>query len=106
VKPTTVRPPIGRRRGRMAHPAFRDEVSRIALDALRTATDPLSTTELARRVMTERGLDLNDVALGRTMERRLGACLNHWRRKRGAVRSIPGQVWPICGRSYKIESCQ
>lgn len=81
---------IGPRRVPTAHHAFRGEVSRIVLEALRDAPGPLTTTELTRRVMAARGLDMNDVALSRTMSQRVGACLNHWRRKRGAVRSMPG----------------
>ena len=40
--------------------------------------------------MKERGLDANDLALKRKMGQRVGACLNHWRRVRGVVRSMPG----------------
>jgi hypothetical protein len=40
--------------------------------------------------MKERSLDLNGVALRRVMGRRIGACLNHWRRVRGILKSIPG----------------
>lgn len=81
---------IGARRVPPAHHAFRGEVSRIILEALRKTTVPLSTSDLTERVMKERGLDLNDAPLRRTMGRRVGACLNHWRRVRGAVKSIPG----------------
>jgi hypothetical protein len=75
-------------------------VSRIVIEALRDAPGPLTTTELTRRVMTARGLDMNDVALTRTMSQRVGACLNHWRRKRGAVRSMPGP-----GKCWRGRSC-
>jgi hypothetical protein len=82
-----------------AHHAFRGEVSRIILESLRTAVGPLSTTALTERVMKGRGLDVNDVALKRTMGRRVGACLNHWRRVRGVVKSIPGpgmvNLWEV-----------
>jgi hypothetical protein len=82
-----------------AHHAFRGEVSRILLTALREADRPLSTTELTERVMRERGLNMKDVKLKRTMGRRIGASLNHWRRVRGALESLkgPGQVlyWQI-----------
>ena len=81
-----------------AHHAFRGEVSRIVLEALREATRPLSTTQLAEHVMRERGLDVNDKALCRVMSRRVGACLRNWGRQ-GAIRSMlgPGQVnlWEI-----------
>lgn len=82
-----------------AHHAFRGEVSRILLESLRAADRPLSTTELTERVMRERGLNTKDVKLKRTMGRRIGASLNHWRRVRGALESLrgPGQVlyWQI-----------
>jgi hypothetical protein len=70
-----------------AHHAFRGEITRIILEALRETTRPLSTTQLAERVMHERGLDTGDKVLCRTMSRRIGACLRHWK-IRGAVRGI------------------
>ena len=82
-----------------AHHAFRGEVSRIILEGLRQASGPLSTTALTERVMRERGLDLNDTRLKQTMGRRVGACLNHWRRVRGVVKSMPGpgqvNLWEV-----------
>jgi hypothetical protein len=72
------------------HHAFRGEVSRIVLESLRTAVGPLSTTQLTERVMRERGLTLNDKRLRRTMTHRVGACLRHWKRERGVIRSMPG----------------
>ena len=57
------------------------------------------TGALAERVMTERGLDTADVALKRVMINRVSACLRHWEKKRGAVRSMPGRgqshMWEI-----------
>jgi hypothetical protein len=92
---------IGPRRVPVAHHAFRGEVSRIVLESLRTAMRPLSTIELTERVMAERGLDLNDLALKRTMSRRVGACLRHWEKTRGALRGMPGpgqrKLWEIAG---------
>lgn len=73
-----------------AHHAFRGEISRILLEALRTADRPLSTTELTDRVMRDRGLNLDDAKLHQTMQRRVGASLNHWRRVRGVLESMPG----------------
>lgn len=70
-----------------AHHAFRGEVSRIILEALRETTKPLSTNQLAERVMRERGLDTGDKALFRIMNKRIGACLRHWK-MRGVVRGI------------------
>jgi hypothetical protein len=66
----------------------------LVIEALRDAPGPPPTTELTRRVTTARGLDMNDVALTRTMGRRVGARLNDWHRTRGAVRSMPGsRMW-------------
>jgi hypothetical protein len=73
-----------------AHHALRGEVSRIILESLRKAAGPLSTTALTDAVMRKRGLDLNDLTLKSTMGRRVGACLNHWKRIRGVVRAMPG----------------
>ena len=81
---------IGARRVPPAHHAFRGEVSRIVLETLRVATVPLVTATIAERVMTERGLDIADVALKRVMVNRVSACLRHWEKKRGAIRSMPG----------------
>lgn len=90
---------IGPRRVPPAHHAFRGEVTRMLLQALRNATRPLTTTEPAERVMQERGLDMNNVQLKRTMGRRVGASLNHWKRVRGLVTSMPGpgqvNMWEI-----------
>lgn len=90
---------IAPRRVPPAHHAFRVEVSRIVLEALRDATRPLTTTEIALRVMKERGLDTNDTALARTMGKRVSACLRHREKKRGALRSMPGpgqvHMWEI-----------
>lgn len=90
---------LGTRPVPTAHHAFRGEVSRIVLETLRTAVGPLSTTALTEAVMKGRGLDVNDSALKRTMGRRVGACLNHWRRVRGVVKSMPGpgmvNLWEV-----------
>lgn len=85
---------LGPRKVPPAHHAYHGEVTRIVLEALRTAAAPLATTELARRVMVERGLDTTDTALSRTMAKRIGACLRHWQQK-GTIRSMagPGQVY-------------
>lgn len=73
-----------------AHHAFRGEISRILLEALRKSGAPMSTRALTDIVMKERGLDLNDVRLHRLMQQRVGASLNHWRRKRGMLASTEG----------------
>ena len=69
------------------HHAFRGEVSRIVLTALRESRRPMTTTALTERVMKERGLDAENGPLRRVMSRRVGACLRG-HRKRGLVRFI------------------
>ena len=80
------------------HQAFRGEVTRIVLTALRNAKKPLTTRDIAQRVMAERGLDTSNERLLRLMARRTGACLRD-HRKRGLVRSEHGAgtylVWEI-----------
>jgi hypothetical protein len=88
--PTIDMAAIGPRRVPTAHHAFRGEVSRIVLETLRTATAPLVTDTIAERVMVKRRLDTSDVALRRVIASRVSACLRHWEKKRGAVRSMPG----------------
>jgi hypothetical protein len=80
-----------------AHHAVRGEVSRIVPESFRTAAGPLSTNQITERVMREHGLDLNDARLRVTMRRRVGSCLNHWKRVRGVIRSIPGPGQVCCG---------
>ena len=71
------------------HQAFKGEVTRIVLTALRNAKKPLTTADVAQRVMAERGLDTSNARLVRTMQKRAGACLRHWE-KRGTARKQPG----------------
>lgn len=71
------------------HAAFKGEVSRILLGALRTAGKPLSTQDLTRILMQERGLPHDDLKTRRTMLRRVGASMNSWKHKQ-VVKSSPG----------------
>lgn len=71
------------------HHAFKGEVTRVVLTALRNAKRPLTTAEIAQRVMAERGLDTANLRLLKTMQKRTGACLRHWERK-GAARKQRG----------------
>lgn len=70
-----------------AHRAVRGDLTRATLDALRDASGPMTTIELARHVMAERGLNTADRALLQLYTRRTGALLR-WQRKRGILRSI------------------
>ncbi|MBN9555865.1 MAG: hypothetical protein J0H61_14550 [Alphaproteobacteria bacterium] len=76
------------------HHAFKGETTRIVLETIRTAGRPVGTTTITEAVMKARGLDRNDAAMFRLMSKRVGACLRHWERGHGAIRSIagPGQV--------------
>jgi hypothetical protein len=66
------------------------DTGRIILDALRTATMPLTTATVCEAVMKARDLDTNDKGLCRLMMKRTLANLKHWSRKRGLIRSMPG----------------
>jgi hypothetical protein len=56
------------------HQAFRGEVSPIVLATLRNAKKPLTTQDIAHRVMAERGLDTANQKLLKLMGKRAGAC--------------------------------
>lgn len=80
------------------HHAFRGEVTRIVLTTLRNAKRPLTTQEIAQRVMAERGLDTANARLLKTMTKRTGACLRNWQKQGGVTRQPgPGQfmLWEI-----------
>lgn len=68
--------------------ASKGEVQQIVLRYLRTASEPKKTTDLTEQVMKERGMDLSDHDLRRTMVKRTGACLRNLREK-GIVESLP-----------------
>ncbi len=80
------------------HAAFRGEVSRIVLTALRQSRKPLTAQDIAQHVMAERGLNTSDKGLVRLVGKRVGACLRHQRDK-GFVRSERGPgaylVWKV-----------
>jgi hypothetical protein len=68
-----------------AHRALRGDLTRAPLDALRDAAGPMTTKELARHVMAERGLNTADVSLSQLFTCRTGALLRH-QKKRGILR--------------------
>jgi len=82
-----------------AHRALRGDLTRATLDALRDAPGPMTTKELARHVMAERGLNTADPALLQLFTRRTGALLR-WQRKRGILRP-PGFVEGKLTRTYR-----
>ncbi len=65
----------------VAHHAFRGEITRLVLDTLRAANGPVTSRDLALKVMAGRGLPTGDKALERLMIKRVGACMRTLRRK-------------------------
>lgn len=63
------------------HSAFKGEMSRIILSALRNAGRAMNSRELTHYVMAERGLNVADKRLVRTIQKRIGACLKHYKHK-------------------------
>ena len=82
------------------HAAFKGEVSRIVLAALREAKEPMTAQELAQHVMAARGLNTADKRLVQIIGKRVGACLRHWR-ARGVLQSSKGSgpllIWSLAG---------
>jgi hypothetical protein len=78
--------------------AFKGEVSRLVLNALRKSDKPLPVSELMLIVLTGRGLSPDDKPFMRVLSRRVGACLRNLRKK-GLVRITrpPGSLglWEI-----------
>lgn len=80
------------------HAAFKGEVARIVLGALRESNGPMTAQQLAQHFMAERGMNTADKKLVKTIGKRIGACLRHHRGK-GLLRSISGPgpllLWEI-----------
>ncbi len=64
------------------HGAFRGEVTRIVFQTLKNAKMPLTTADVAKRVMAERGLDTANARLLKLVSKRVGACLRHWEKRK------------------------
>ena len=71
------------------HAAYKGEVARIVLGTLREAKKPCLTQELTMHIMAERGMNTADKRLVKTVSKRVGACLRHYRNK-GMLRSSMG----------------
>jgi len=69
------------------HAAFKGEVSRIVFKTLRTADGPVTSRDIALRLMEERGLNPSDKELSVIMVKRVCACLRVQKRK-GLVRNV------------------
>jgi len=63
------------------HSAFRGEVSRLVLTALRKSGHPMPVSELVHHVLAGRGLTAEDKPFMRVLSRRVGACLRNLRKK-------------------------
>jgi hypothetical protein len=63
------------------HSAYKGELSRILLSALRDTGRAMTSKELSFLVMAERGLNVSDKRLVRTMSKRIGAALKHYKHK-------------------------
>lgn len=82
------------------HVAFKGEISRAIMDALRGTGEALSTRDLTLRVMAARDLNAADPRLARTVQKRVGAALRHMRPS-GRVRSERAKagvcLWRLSG---------
>ncbi len=74
------------------------EMSRFVLSVLREAAEPMLTTDVAARFMTQRGMDGQDRKLAERIMKRIVSTLRH-QGKKGTVRSQPGPgrvlLWEI-----------
>lgn len=90
IKPKGFRPP--------SDWANRGEMSRILLNVLRQAAEPLTSQDIARELIASRGLDTNDIKLLRKMTKRCGVALRG-QRDNGLVKSAQAEgmfmVWEI-----------
>lgn len=82
IKPKVFRPP--------ADWAKRGEMARLVLSILRTAKAPMTTREIAERMLVERGIPSTTTALN-DMTRRV-ACALRTQRERGTARSSEGEA--------------
>jgi hypothetical protein len=70
------------------HGAYRGEMQRFVLGALRNASEPITSLEIAIEVVKGRGLDPNDARAVSLIRKRVGACL--WRMvEKGLAREVP-----------------
>ena len=82
---------IGRNKSRPVpprHAAFKGEVTRVVFDCLREAIGPVTSRDIALRVMTGRGLNCDDRELSVIMVKRVCACMRV-QKKKGLVKNAP-----------------
>ena len=70
-------------------PAFKGDLGKLVLDAMRKATAPISAPDLAVAMIVDRGLDVTNRHLVAVAARRVAASLKHYE-KRGLLRSRKG----------------
>ncbi len=90
IKPKTFRPPED-----WSH---RGQMTRLILNVLRQASEPLTTRDIAVQIMSERALDQDDKKLVRLMAKRCGVALRGLRDKgRAKCAQGPGQfmLWEM-----------
>ena len=96
------------KRPRNGDVAKRGERSRVLLDVLRKTSEPITTAEVVRRVLTVQGKDPADKALVRQVSKRFEAALARQERL-GVVQAIrePGQmvVWGWQGSDKFAPTC-
>lgn len=81
IKPKGFRPP--------SDWAHRGEMSRLVLNIIRQAAEPMTARDIAIEMLISRALDKSDQRLLKIMAKRVGVALRI-QRERGLVRSLPG----------------
>jgi hypothetical protein len=69
--------------------AFKGEVSRLVLDALRKSAKPIPVSDLTLIVAAGRGINSDDKPFMRVLSRRVGACLRNLRKKKLVLMTRP-----------------
>lgn len=72
------------------HGAYRGEMQRFVLGALRNSDTPVTTLEIAIEVVKGRGLDPNDARAVSLIRKRVGSCMNKLVAK-GLAREVPSE---------------
>jgi hypothetical protein len=88
LDPTAISP--RQRRYKRTHYFAHNELSRLCMNMLREATEPLTSEEITLRIMTAKGLDARDTRLRATARVQIGAVLKRLSRKQIATPSGKG----------------
>jgi hypothetical protein len=78
--------------------AFKGEVSRLVLNALRKSEKPIPVSDLTLIVAAGRGINPDDKPFMRVVSRRVGACLRNLRKKKLVAMTRPAGslgLWQI-----------